>query len=651
MGGIQTLIDTLLVANRGEIAVRVLRTAHALGLRTVAVYSDADAGAPHVALADEAVRIGPPPAAESYLNVDAILEAARRTGADAIHPGYGFLAENADFVAAVEGAGLVFVGPRAETVRAMGDKAAARELMAARGVPVVPGYSGADQSVERFAAAAEEIGYPVLVKASAGGGGKGMSIVESADALPAALESAKRLAAKAFGDDRVLLERYVTSPRHVEVQILGDDHGRVVHCFERECSVQRRFQKIIEETPSPALDDETRARLCAAGVTAGEALGYRNAGTVEFILAPDGAFYFLEVNTRLQVEHPVTEMTCGLDLVRWQLLVAMGESAPEQADIQPVGHSIECRLYAEDPARGFRPATGTLVEWAAPKGDGVRVDSGVGEGTEVGIEYDPLLAKLVVWGETRREALTRMAGALRRFGAQGVTTNRAFLYDVVRHDRFVAGALSTHFVEEELAGWVTPEPDDGLLVAAAVFDAERDRPRLLPGLRPGWRNSPYRPAEARYLVAGEERVVRWEAVRGGYRVSGRSVRVVPGDAGLVLEIDGHRRRFVVVADGARRFVREGVCDAVLEVVPRFPEVGAGEDVHGCVAPMPGRVARVLVTTGQAVEKGQAVIIVEAMKMEQTLTAPEAGTVAAVPFGVGDVVDAGVLLVEIDPSES
>ena len=639
--------DTVLVANRGEIACRIIRSCRAMGLRTVAVFSDADVDAPHVHAADEAVRVGPAPAAESYLNVDALLAAAARTGAGAIHPGYGFLAERPDFVDAVSAAGLVFVGPDAATVRAMGDKAAARALMSEHGVPVVPGYSGADQDDARFVAEAERVGYPVLVKATAGGGGKGMSVVREPGALMEALAQARRLARSAFGDDRLLLERYVSAPRHVEVQILGDHHGRVVHCFERECSVQRRFQKIIEETPSPALDDPTRAELCAAGVRAGEAIGYVGAGTVEFILDGDGAFYFLEVNTRLQVEHPVTELCCGLDLVREQLRIALGGHAPTQASITPRGHAIECRLYAEDPAADFRPATGRILEWSPPAG--LRLDAGVTRGSEVGIDYDPLLAKLVVHAETRDEARLLAVAGLRRLGVQGVTTNRAFLADVLRHPVFAAGEATTHFVAEQLPGWQPAPLDPELVLAAAVFDAEARRAAspLLPALRSGWRNNPFRPSRVAFLDGETRHEVEYETGRDGYSFAGRAVRVVrvEGDA-LTLDIDGRRRTFHVVADGDRRWVRVGLAQASLVVEARFPEAEADDAGGGCVAPMPGRVVQVLVSVGDEVVAGAPLVVLEAMKMEQTMTAAEGGAVVAVRCAVGDVVDAGAVLVEV-----
>ncbi|NPA07325.1 MAG: acetyl-CoA carboxylase biotin carboxylase subunit [Chloroflexi bacterium] len=459
-------INKLLIANRGEIARRILRAAREMGIRTVAVYSDADATAPHALEADEAVRLGPAPVGESYLRGDAILEAARATGADAIHPGYGFLAENAAFARQVTQAGLIFVGPPAEAIAAMGDKAAARRLMQAAGVPVVPGYQGPDDDVS-LRRAADALGYPVLIKAAAGGGGKGMRVVQRPEDLAEAAAAARREAAHAFGDARLVLEKYIPQARHIEVQILADAHGQVLHLYERECSVQRRYQKIIEETPSPLLDDALRARITQAAVVAARAVGYVNAGTVEFIVDPrDGSFYFLEMNTRLQVEHPITEAVLGLDLVQWQLRVAMGERLPwQQTDLQPRGHAIEARVYAEDPATGFLPSTGRLLAVHEPLMPGVRVDSGVRAGQEVTAYYDPLLAKVIAWAETRAAALARLQAALEATTYLGVVTNVPFLLDVLAHPDFRAGQYHTRWVDEVMMPW---QPADEPLPRAVV---------------------------------------------------------------------------------------------------------------------------------------------------------------------------------------
>ena len=462
------MFGKILIANRGEIAVRVARTCRAMGIPTVAVYSEADRDALHTREADEAVLVGPAEAARSYLDIDALLAAAMRTGADAVHPGYGFLSQNADFAEAVVRAGLTFIGPPPAVHRAMGDKQAARRRMAASGVPVVPGYDGDDQSDGALLAAARSIGGPVILKPSRGGGGKGMRVVRSAADFASALAASRREARAAFGDERMVLERYVEKPRHVEVQVLGDTHGHLVHLFERECSIQRRHQKIVEETPSPALAPEGRAALCAAGVAAARAAGYVNAGTVEFLLAPDGAFYFLEVNTRLQVEHPVTEAVTGLDLVRLQIEIAAGRALPFGPDeVRAQGHALECRLYAEDPDHDDRPAPGRILHHAAPEGPGVRFDSGVATGSEVTVHYDPMLAKLVTWGRDRDEAVQRMHAALRRTVVLGVTTNLARLQAIVDHPAFRAGALHTGFIEENLAGPTAPAGPPPEAVAAA----------------------------------------------------------------------------------------------------------------------------------------------------------------------------------------
>jgi 3-methylcrotonyl-CoA carboxylase alpha subunit len=474
----------LLIANRGEIAVRVARTCRAMGVPTVAVYSDADRGALHVRACDEAVGIGPAEAARSYLNAEALVQAARRTGADAVHPGYGFLSQNGDFADAVREAGLVFVGPPGDVHRRMGDKKGARRLMAAAGVPVVPGYDGDDQQDATLAAEAARIGWPVMLKPSRGGGGKGMRVVGAAAAFASALQASRREAKAAFGDDTMVLERFVGRPRHVEVQVLADAEGRTVHLFERECSIQRRHQKVIEETPSPALDASQRASLCAAGVAAARAAGYVNAGTVEFLLDPEGRFYFLEMNTRLQVEHPVTEAVTGLDLVRLQLEIAAGRPLPlAQEDVSPRGHALECRLYAEDPDNDDLPSPGRVLLLAAPSGPGVRFDDGIEAGSEVGVHYDPLLAKLVTWGRDRGESTQRMRAALGQTAVLGVVTNLARLQAILDHPAFAAGRLHTGFIDEHVAS-LTPDqgpPQEALEALAALVARSAPRAATPPG--------------------------------------------------------------------------------------------------------------------------------------------------------------------------
>jgi len=481
-------IRRLLVANRGEIALRVIRACREMKIAAVAIYSDADAGAPHVLAADHAVRIGPPPAAESYLNIGAVIDAARRADADAIHPGYGFLSERAAFAQACEDADLIFVGPPAEAIEQMGSKIGARALMKGAGVPVVPGQTPDDQTDAGIAAAAKAIGFPVLIKASAGGGGKGMRAARNADALAEAIPAARREAQAAFGDGTLYVERLIERPRHVEVQIFADAHGNTVHLFERECSIQRRHQKIVEESPSTAVTPALRARLGAAAVAAAQAAGYRNAGTIEFLLEGSGewaSFYFLEMNTRLQVEHPVTELVTGTDLVRAQLQVAMGEPLPwKQEDLVQTGHAIECRVYAEDPANGFLPQAGPLSLYREPSGPGIRVDSGVVEGIDVPVQYDPMLAKLIAHGASREAAIGRMTAALRAFPILGVRTNVAFLLNVIRHPAFASGELHTGFVDEHLAALLdTPKPSE-LVQAAAAFVRAQPAPAPSSAARP-----------------------------------------------------------------------------------------------------------------------------------------------------------------------
>lgn len=465
---------TVLIANRGEIAVRIMRACREMGLGTVAVYSEADAGAPHVACADAAVCVGPASSRESYLNIPRLIEAAHATGAGAVHPGYGFLAESAAFARAVQDAGLTFIGPLPDAIAAMGDKPLARQTVAAAGVPVVPADEHPPKEADALAAAARRLGYPLLIKAAAGGGGKGMRVVRDEADLWAAFEAAGREAAGAFGDDRLFLERYVERPRHVEVQVLADHHGAVVHLGERECSVQRRHQKIVEETPSPAVDAALRHRMTAAALTAARAVGYRNAGTVEFLLDADGRFYFLEMNTRLQVEHPITEWVTGIDLVHAQLRIARGEPLWfRQEDVVTRGHAIECRICAEDPAQQFLPSPGTIVHLREPQGPGIRVDSGIAAGYRVPLEYDPLLAKLSVWGDSREAARRRMLAALRDYVIMGCTTAVPFLCDLLEHPAFVAGDTHTHFIAEHFPAWHSGERHGLVAAIAAAIDLAR----------------------------------------------------------------------------------------------------------------------------------------------------------------------------------
>jgi acetyl-CoA carboxylase biotin carboxylase subunit len=655
-------IRALLVANRGEISARIQRTAQAMGISTVAVFSDADARAPFVTMADHAVRLGPAPAAESYLRIDRLLEAARLSGADAVHPGFGFLAENADFAEACEQAGLVFVGPRSAAIRAMGSKREAKRIASAAGVPVVPGVESDDQRVDAIATRARELGFPLLLKASAGGGGKGMRILRSDDGLKAAIESAKREALGAFSDDTLIVERYLERPRHVEIQILGDQHGNLVHLFERECSIQRRHQKIVEETPSPALDPELRQRMGEAAIAVARAVGYTNAGTVELMLAPDRSFYFLEVNTRLQVEHPVTELVTGLDIVREQIRIAEGEPLGfAQHELAQRGHAIECRLYAEDPAHGFLPTTGTLIDWHFPELPGLRIDSGVEVGSEIGIHYDPMLAKLIVHAPTRAEAIRKLARVLRTASVQGLTTNLEFLGRVLEHPEFVAGNTHTHFIDEHLAAPAADDPKAAAIAAIAAtlvsFEQARRARQILPALEPGFRNNRFGRQMVDYKLGDHSLRVAYVS-RGGGRFdfdvadASFSVNLVEQDGKIVRFDDGDGRRHTLRVNrvGARHYTHQDGRSQLLLELPRFPEPELELTRGACTAPMPGKVVAVLVGESDHVTAGQTLVVLEAMKMEHAVKAASDGSVERVLVSAGEQVEADAVLVVVSPDE-
>lgn len=655
-------IQKVLIANRGEIARRIMRTCRNMGIGTVAVYSDADHDMPFVAEADEAVRLGPAPSVESYLRIDRILEAAAATGADAIHPGYGFLAENAAFAEACRTAGVIFIGPTPEAIVAMGSKREAKALVHEAGVPVIPGYDGASQDPAVLAREALRIGFPVLLKASAGGGGKGMKLVRKESELSDAIASAAREGLSAFGDGTLLVEKYIDDPRHVEIQILGDSHGNLIHLNERECSIQRRHQKIIEETPSPALDSALRNEMGEAAVRCGKAIGYENAGTVEFILAPDRSFYFLEVNTRLQVEHPITECVTGLDLVEEQIRVAQGEPLRHsQEEVRMEGAALEVRLYAEDPASGFLPQSGTVVDWHLPEAEGLRVDSGVESGSEVGIYYDPMLAKIITSGETRTLALQRMRRALRSLSVQGVTTNRAFLLRVLDHPAYVAGEIDTHFIDRHLRD-LLPDADDerapwqAAVVSALAEQQQRNRDRvLLPEIPSGWRNNYHTPQwveysdgerdlRVEYRHHGDNRFTVWAGE------SEHEVRIISWEQPrLTWEENGHRQSARVIFDGDGAYVHGSDFSVGLLSKPRFPDKSLAVPPGGCIAPMPGKIIELRVAEGDTVEAGQVLLIMEAMKMEHSVTAPQSGTVAQVTVALGDQVDADALLIVVGES--
>ncbi|OEJ98190.1 acetyl-CoA carboxylase biotin carboxylase subunit [Streptomyces thermolilacinus] len=645
------MFDTVLVANRGEIAVRVIRTLRSLGVRSVAVFSDADAGARHVREADTAVRIGPPAAGESYLRVDRLLEAAARTGAQAVHPGYGFLAENATFARACAGAGLVFIGPPADAISLMGDKIRAKETVRAAGVPVVPGSSGSGLTDDELAAAAREIGMPVLLKPSAGGGGKGMRLVRDEAHLADEIAAARREARASFGDDTLLVERWIDRPRHIEIQVLADGHGHVVHLGERECSLQRRHQKIIEEAPSVLLDEKTRAAMGEAAVQAALSCGYRGAGTVEFIV-PGGdpsQYYFMEMNTRLQVEHPVTELVTGLDLVEWQLRVAAGEELPfRQDDITLTGHAVEARLCAEDPARGFLPSGGTVLALREPQGAGVRTDSGLSEGTEVSSLYDPMLSKVIVHGPDRATALRKLRAALADTVTLGVPTNAGFLRRLLAHPDVVSGDMDTGLVEREADGLVPDGvPDEVYEAAAAVReDALAARPDARGWTDPFSVPSGWRIGGERLPVTHHLRVPGLEPVA---HVARATDRTVTADR-VTVTLDGVTHTF---HRAGTWLGRDGDSWNVLDHDPVAASLtgSAHSGADSLTAPMPGTVTVVKVAVGDEVTAGQGLLVVEAMKMEHVISAPHDGTVVELDVTPGSTVAMDQVLAVVEPHAS
>jgi geranyl-CoA carboxylase alpha subunit len=645
----------ILIANRGEIARRIMRTARAMGYRTVAVYSEADRDMAYVGEADQAVPIGPAPATDSYLSLERILEAARRSGAEAIHPGYGFLAENAAFAEACAAADLVFIGPPAAAIRLMGNKAAAKRRMREAGVPCVPGYDGADQGNETLAAEAAAIGFPVMVKAAAGGGGKGMRRVGDAARLIDALRGARAEAEKAFGSGELILEKAIEGPRHIEIQIFADQHGNTVHLGERDCSIQRRHQKVIEEAPSPALDAALRAAMGDAAVAAARAIAYVGAGTIEFLLANDSKFYFLEMNTRLQVEHAVTEMTTGIDLVEWQLRVAAGEVLPKRQEaIASHGHAIEARLYAEDPAADFLPQAGRLVTWEAPVGAGIRVDDGVASAVTISPHYDPMLAKIVAHGGTRDLARRRLIAALEDTVALGITTNRHFLIACLSHPAFAAGSVDTGFIERHLAGGVRAVLDGSVVALAAVLFDHRSAERR-DGIVPGWRSLRSLAApmllkcgEMKFAVAiARERTRHWRISGNGGAQSIKIVAIVGGRVRFLC--DGLAEAAQFAWDGDVLHLSFGEVTAAFEdVLLAGSAAAASASGDAALAPMTGTVAAVRVRPGDPVRKGQCLVILEAMKMEHEILAPRDGTIAAVLVNPGEQVPTRKPLVELAP---
>jgi acetyl-CoA/propionyl-CoA carboxylase biotin carboxyl carrier protein len=652
--------DTVLIANRGEIACRIIATLRRLGIRSVAVYSDPDAAARHVHLADEAVRLGPAAAARSYLNIEAIIEAARRTGAQAIHPGYGFLAENTAFAQACADAGIVFIGPSAEAIATMGDKITAKLAVAERGVPTVPGIARPGLRDEDLIAASADIGYPLLIKPSAGGGGKGMHVVESADELAGALVAARREAAASFGDDALFLERYVHNPRHIEVQILADAHGTVLHLGERECSLQRRHQKVIEEAPSPLLDAQTRARIGEAACETARSVDYRGAGTVEFIVSADhpDEFFFMEMNTRLQVEHPVTEQVTGVDLVEQQLRIAAGAPlAFAQEDIRLTGHSIEARVYAEDPRAGFLPTGGRVKHVRHPAGEGVRVDSALEDGLDVSSDYDPMLAKVIAWGPDRDAARRRLVQALDDTAVFGITTNIEFLRLLLELPAVVRGDLDTGLIGRELEALAFAVPDAAVWARAALLlDAHGSRPSDPWRRRDGWRLGPAAPRLYALRSDRDERaVVRvWgagEALEVAVEDGERQAAVVREGDDAHVAVDGHARSFAaVVSAGEVELTHHGATFRI-RIAGADHAVDESADEHPHLdSPMPGTVVMVPSTDGQLVEHGDPVVVVEAMKMEHVVRATVRGTVA-LHVSVGDQVARGQTLATVTAAPS
>ena len=665
------MFTKILIANRGEIACRVIKTARRMGIRTVAVYSEADANARHVRLADEAVLLGPAAARESYLVADKIIEACKRTGAQAVHPGYGFLSENEEFAEALAANGITFIGPPASAIRAMGSKSEAKKLMGAASVPLTPGYHGDDQTPELLHKEADQIGYPVLIKAAAGGGGKGMRLVEKSEDFLDALASCKREAISSFGDDHVLIEKYITKPRHIEIQVFADTLGNCVYLFERDCSVQRRHQKVLEEAPAPGMPEERRRQMGEAAVAAAKAVGYVGAGTVEFIAMQDGTFYFMEMNTRLQVEHPVTEMITGQDLVEWQLRVAAGQPLPlKQEQLEIRGHALEARIYAEDANKGFLPATGRLIRLAPPAESlNVRVDTGVEEGDEIPPFYDPMIAKLIVWDETRDGALARMRKALADYQVAGLTTNIDFLSRLVACPAFAGADLDTGLIERQkdfLFPEIQPVPRDALLVAtvgellweqhAAKAAAQRSGDPHSPWhARDGWRMNlsaartiSFKDGETLVEAQVGYRRDSWKISLNGESTVARGKKL-DGDR-FAVELDDRRLIASVVAvDDKRNVFLHGATWTLLRDDP-LHRVDAG-DSHGggLTAPMPGKVVTLLAQPGQKVDKGTPLLILEAMKMEHTITAPAAGTVKAFCYAAGEQVSDGAPLVEFEAS--
>jgi propionyl-CoA carboxylase alpha chain len=653
-------IKKVLIANRGEIACRIMRTCRDMGIATVAVCSDPDRNAVFVQEADEVVPLGGSQPSESYLRVDAILDAARKTGADAIHPGYGFLAENADFARQCSAAGIRFIGPTPDVIASMGSKIEAKRLMKKANVPILPTIEVGDQSVDQIRGQLKDLQWPLLVKASAGGGGRGMRIVHDQSDLQQSLDTARQEAESAFGDGTLFIEPYIESSRHIEVQIFGDTHGNVVHLFERECSIQRRHQKIIEESPSPVVDDELREALCGAAVRAGQQIGYVNAGTVEFLLTESKQFYFLEVNTRLQVEHPVTESVTDIDLVRLQILITEGQPLPrEVTDATISGHAIEVRLYAEDPAQDYLPVAGPYDRFCVPDDLLIRVDSGIGESGEVSPFYDPMLAKLIVHAPSRTEAANQMASALEQTHIHGLQTNRELLVRILQHEEFIAGQTDTHFlVRHDLAQLAAPLGDksvEQLHAAAAALAAQagrREHAVALKTIPSGWRNNPWQFEKTSFAGSSDEIEIEYRFDRDQLKlkIDGEDHAAELVDASpdqVTLLVDGVQRLFDIHRVGRTCYVDSVLGCSTLHEIPRFPDVEAEAVAGSLVAPLPGVVCEVAANVGDQVSEGDSLVTIESMKVLHHITAPAAGTVSQLPVAVGDTIAAGAILAVID----
>ncbi len=666
------MFKRVLIANRGEIACRIIHTCRRLGIESIGVYSEADRNALHVRLADHAVAIGAAPPGDSYLNIGRLVRAATELKADAVHPGYGFLSENTAFAEALESAGVIFIGPPVAAVRAMGAKADAKRVMEQAGVPTIPGYHGEDQSAEQLRRQAEQIGYPVMIKASAGGGGKGMRIVRQADDFEAALESARRESRKAFGDDAVILERYIERPRHIEIQVFADRHDRVIHLFERDCSTQRRYQKVIEEAPSPALDDATRAGMGEAAVNAARAVDYQGAGTVEFIVDQNGDYYFMEMNTRLQVEHPVTEMITGLDLVEWQLQVAAGQPLPlSQHEVSRHGHAIEARIYAEDPAAGFLPSSGRLERLRLPDaGNGIRIDSGVLEGDQITVHYDPMIAKLIVHADNRQQALDKLQQALAATAVIGPATNVGFLQRLTEDQELRRGSMHTAYLDQQLDRVLAAPAvatDKALLGAALTELCHQETASQLAaaasvdphspwGMADGWRPGHSGKRVVRLKVRDQDFELNCYGHDGDYRIIQGDVEsdvrsAELRDGFIQWTQAGLKQRMGVVAFGDRmQLIEAGGRLELTRISPLFTASESGQGGDRLLAPMPGQIVSIETATGDSVEERQTVIIMEAMKMELSLPAPQAGTVAEIRCEAGQFVEADSVLLVLETQQ-